>query len=134
MAARDAAMTLTEDTPPVAPQALWRWAEPMIYDTLRHVYERALGEGATTTFLAREHGRLWSALIAGRPDLDGLADLEIKLSALDVGIDLIHRGNAAVAAELAEIVEVRTRSSTRARAGYEEALDALRGDLAAAAR
>jgi hypothetical protein len=94
----------------------------MVVDALRVVYEEELGEGPVADEFARAHGRLWRRLFDGDPDAAGLLEIEEALDHIGLGLDVLHRANAAVASELGDIVALRFRKSLRARHDYAAAL------------
>jgi hypothetical protein len=103
---------------------LLEWAEPVIFDRLLIVYRRRLGEGADTRAMARLHGRVWRALIAGdepsfvqsRYELIGALDRR-GLDALDLA-----QADAQTMAELLAIVLARFKRSERLATSYHHAL------------
>ena len=105
-------------------RGLLEWAEPVIFDRLIIVYRRRLGEGADALTMARLHGRVWRALIAG--DEPNFVQSRYELiGALDRrGLDAVDlaQADAQTMAELLAIVLARFKRSERVASSYHHAL------------
>jgi hypothetical protein len=110
---------------------LLEWAEPVIFDRLRHAYRRRLTDYGASWTLARLHGRVWRALIAG--DIEKFERLREELvAALDqhgLTLDSLAEADAQTMAELLEIVIARFQRSQRVARGYHLALIELASRL-----
>lgn len=121
----------TPDTYPPS-YALWRWAEPLVHDALAEIYRHELADEDAAHSFAKRHARLWGLMSAHQPDLEGLMELEVQLGLLGHGLDLVHRANAAVATELAELVRSCYRTHPREQDAFALSLADLNAGMAAA--
>jgi hypothetical protein len=105
-------------------RGLLEWAEPVIFDRLLVVYRRRLGEGDDALMMARLHGRVWRALIAG-DEPDFVRFRYQLIAALDRrGLDAVDlaQADAQTMAELLAIVLARFKRSERVAVSYHHAL------------
>jgi hypothetical protein len=100
------------------------WSEPVIFDRLSETYRTRVADKNVIGQLARQHGRVWRALIAG--DMSGFKtlrrDLVAALEALGVGPQCIAEADARALAELNDIVAARFQRRTRLARAYRLAL------------
>jgi hypothetical protein len=103
---------------------LLEWAEPVIYDRLRDVYQQRLGAGANAIGLARLHCRVWRALIAGDEANYERLRTELIAAVARSGLEVacLSRGDAQTMAELLDIVVTRFQRSERDASSYRLAL------------
>lgn len=105
-------------------RGLLEWAEPVIFDRLLLAYRRRLGEGDDSLMMARLHGRVWRALIAG----DELNFVRVRYELIAAhdrfGLDALDlaQADAQTMAELLAIVLARFKRSDRAAMSYHHAL------------
>jgi len=105
-------------------RGLLEWAEPVIYDRLRDVYQQRLGAGANAIGLARLHCRVWRALIAGDEANYERLRTELIAAVARSGLEVacLSRGDAQTMAELLDIVVTRFQRSERDASSYRLAL------------
>jgi hypothetical protein len=105
-------------------RGLLEWAEPVIYDRLCDAYLRSLGAGVDAFRLARLHGRVWRALIAGDDANYERLRMELIAAVAGGGLDIaaLGRADAQTLAELLDIVAMRFQRSERAASSYRLAL------------
>jgi hypothetical protein len=112
------------------------WSEPVIFDRLRETYGDYVAEEEWVWRLARQHCRVWRALIAG--DMAKFEDLRLELGAMlqALGLNLacVAAADAGALAELNEIVNARFQRWSRLAKGYRLALIELAKGLAPAGR
>jgi len=112
------------------------WSEPVISDRLRETYRVYVAEDALVWSLARQHCRVWRALIAG--DIDKFDTLRRELVAMleELGLDVgcVAAADARALAELNDIVAARFQRCRRQARGYRLALVELAKRLAPAGR
>jgi hypothetical protein len=112
------------------------WSEPVIFDRLRDTYGDYVAEEEWVWRLARQHCRVWRALIAG--DMTKFEDLRLELGAMlqALGLNLacVAAADAGALAELNEIVNARFQRCSRLAKGYRLALIELAKGLAPAGR
>jgi hypothetical protein len=112
------------------------WSEPVIFDRLRETYGDYVAEEEWVWRLARQHCRVWRALIAG--DMTKFEDLRLELGAMlqALGLNLacVAAADAGALAELNEIVNARFQRCSRLAKGYRLALIELAKGLAPAGR
>ncbi len=103
---------------------LLEWADPVIFDRLRHAYRRRIADADATLALARLHCRVWRALIAGDTAryerLRGELLVAIRRRGLD--LDSLVEADAQTLGELLEIVIARFQRSERVAKAYHLAL------------
>jgi len=112
---------------------LLEWAEPVIYDRLRDVYQQRLGAGANAIGLARLHCRVWRALIAGDEANYECLRAELVAAVTRGGLEVacLDRGDAETMVELLDIVVARFQRSERQASSYRLALFEFAERLAA---
>lgn len=110
----------------------WRWAEPLIHDTLIEIYSAALGSGDDTVKIARFHAKIWGETLDGKNDQPAVLALIELLKARGHDRKLVNHATAAVAVELADLVRRRFRTSDRQFWPYREALVSATAGLAKA--
>jgi hypothetical protein len=113
---------------------LQEWSEPIIFDRLLEAYVKRLGAGPPAWALARLHARAWRAAISD--DSRGLEavrrDLAEALRGHLLGGDDADDADAAIIAELLDIVMIRFQRSLSTARSYHLALIVLAGRLTAA--
>jgi len=111
---------------------LLQWSEPLIFDRLFDGYRAIVGDLVLARSLARQHGRVWRALIRG-----DLIEFEVQRGVLTASLD--HCGvhldrladvDADIMSELLEVVMTRYQHSRRMAKVYHLALIELAGRLA----
>ncbi len=110
---------------------LMQWSEPVIFDRLREAYELRVADPAAAWRLARQHARVWRALISGEMRAFGLlrGDLVEELAELGLDLDCLAEADSRTMDELLEIVLARFRRSQRTAKGYHLALMQVAGRL-----
>jgi hypothetical protein len=105
-------------------RGLIEWAEPVIFDRLLFAYRARLGEGADALAMARLHGRVWRALIAGDEANFARFRSELIGAVERLGLDVVDlaQADAQTMAELLEIVLARFQRSERSATSYHLAL------------
>ena len=107
-----------------------------LFDRLRETYGDYVAEEEWVWRLARQHCRVWRALIAG--DMAKFEDLRLELGAMlqALGLNLacVAAADAGALAELNEIVNARFQRCSRLAKGYRLALIELAKGLAPAGR
>jgi hypothetical protein len=113
---------------------LQEWSEPVICDRLRDAYCRKIADPVTAWRLARQHSRVWRALIAGEMDqFESLrGELVATLATHGLDLDCLVDADARTMGELLDIVIARFRRSQRVAKGYHLALIELAGRLTVA--
>jgi hypothetical protein len=110
------------------------WSEPVIFDRLRETYRDYVAEEELAGKLARQHCRVWRALIAG--DMGRFEDLRLELGVTLQGLGLkpacVAAADAGALVELNEIVNARFQRCGRLAKGYRLALIELAEGLAPA--
>jgi hypothetical protein len=110
------------------------WSEPVIFDRLRETYGAYVAEEEWVSRLARQHCRVWRALIAG--DMATFDDLRLELVATlkELGLDLacVAAADTRALMELNEIINARFQRCSRLAKGYRLALLELAKGLAPA--
>ena len=116
-------------------RGLLEWAAPVIYDRLRDAYRRRLGVGVEAFQLARLHGCVWRALIAGDEANFERLRMDLIAAVANCGLDVACLGKADAQAltELLDIVALRFQRSERVAASYRLALLELAERLVARA-
>ena len=114
-------------------RGLLEWAEPVIFDRLLIAYRARLGGGGEALAMARLHGRVWRALIAGdEPNFVRFrGELTTALERLGLGLVDVAQADAQTMAELLEIIRARFQRSERAATSYHFALVELGERLSA---
>jgi hypothetical protein len=115
---------------------LLEWSEPVIFDRLRETYRARIAEEALIWNLARQHCRVWRALIVGdMAKFEGLRrELVRTLERRGLGIGCVADADARTLTELSEIVAARFQRCARLAKGYRLALIELARRLAPADR
>ena len=115
---------------------LLEWSEPVIFDRLRETYRDYVAEEELAGKLARQHCRVWRALIAGDMGKFEVLRLElgVTLKGLGLGLACVAAADAGALTELNEIVNARFQRCSRLAKGYRLALIELAKDLAPAGR
>jgi hypothetical protein len=112
------------------------WSEPVIFDRLRETYRDYVAEEEPVWTLARQHCRIWRALIAG--DMGRVEVLRSELGATLKGLGLslacVAAADAHALEELNEIVDARFQRCSRLAKGYRLALIELAKVLAPVGR
>jgi hypothetical protein len=110
---------------------LLEWSEPIICDRLRDAYSRKVYDPVAVWALARQHAKVWRALIAGQlPLFETLrGELVTTLDSHGLDLDCLADADAQTMTELLEIVIARFRRSRRVAKGYHLALIELAGQL-----
>jgi hypothetical protein len=107
------------------------WADPVIFDRLRHAYRRRLADADASFALARLHCRAWRALIAGDAGkferLRGELLVAVRRRGLD--LDSLVDADTQTLGELLEIVIARFQRSERVAKAYHLALMELATQL-----
>jgi hypothetical protein len=115
---------------------LLEWSEPVIFDRLRETYRARVAEEALIWNLARQHCRVWRALIVGDMGKFEVLRRELvgTLERLGLNIGCVVDADAQTLTELNEIVAARFQRCARLAQGYRLALTELAGRLAPAGR
>jgi hypothetical protein len=110
------------------------WSEPVIFDRLRETYRDYVAEEELAGKLARQHCRVWRALIAGDMGKFEVLRLElgVTLKGLGLGLACVAAADAGTLVELHEIVNARFQRCARLAKGYRLALIELAEGLAPA--
>ncbi len=112
------------------------WSEPVIFDRLCEGYGARVAEKAAVLKLARQHRRVWRALIAGDMGKFAAQRRELVVALEWHGLDArsVAEGDVRILAELGDIVEARFQRCARLSRGYRLALLELIARLAPADR
>lgn len=115
---------------------LLEWSEPVIFDRLRETYRARIAEEALIWNLARQHCRVWRALIVG--DIAKFEHLRRELVGMlerrGLSVGCVADADARTLTELNEIVAARFQRCARIAKAYRLALIELARRLAPADR
>jgi len=103
---------------------LLEWSGPVIFDRLQSAYSRRLRDHDKCSRLAKQHSRVWRALLQGDLEDFAVQRAELVSQLARVGLTLDHLADAdnQTMTELVEIVIARFRRSPRTSQGYHMAL------------
>ncbi len=115
---------------------LLEWSEPVIFDRLRETYRARVADEALIWNLARQHCRVWRALIVGDTGKFEILRRELvgTLERRGLSVGCVADADARTLTELNEIVGARFQRCARLARAYRLALIELAGRLAPAER
>ncbi len=110
---------------------LKQWSEPVIYDRLIAAYFKVISDRELARSLARQHARVWRALIGG--DMEGFEEtrdtLVGELEPCNLTLDHLAEVDGEIMIELLDVVMARYNRSHRTARAYHLALMELAGRL-----